>query len=136
MRFAGNRYIPFHAVSYARSGAEGQVEVHLIDRDLVKVAASEFEREWARANAEIVPAPLGYEAISRVETDGKRRLVVTPIIAFRVDEAGRSAPVLLDQTEAPRIEAIRHPDGRIVTADGGRYDDVEGWTTAISRLRA
>lgn len=128
MRFAGNRYIPFHAVAYARGGAEGQVEIHLIDRDLVKVSTQEFEREWAKAGASLVAAPPGYDALSRVETDGKRRLVATPIVAFRVDEAGRTVPVLLDHAEARRIEAIRHPDGRILTTDGGRYDDVEGWT--------
>ncbi len=130
MRFAGNRYIPFHAVSYARGGAEGQVEVHLIDRDLVKVSAQEFEREWAKASADIVPAPAGYDALSRVDTDGRRRLVATPIVAFRIDETGRTVPVLLDHSEAKRVEAVRHPDGRIVTADGGRFDDVEHWNKA------
>lgn len=128
MRFAGNRYIPFHAVSYARGGAEGQVEVHLIDRDLVKVSAQEFEREWAKASGTLVPAAPGYDALSRVETDGKRRILATPIVAFRIDETGRASPVLLDQAEAKRIEAIRHPDGRVLTADGGRFDDVEAWT--------
>jgi hypothetical protein len=135
MQFSGHRYIPFHAVSYARRGAEDRVEVHLIDRDLVKVDVREFEQQWAEANSSVVPAPAGYQALSIDRSADQTRIRKTPIIAFRVYEHSRTEPVTLDPLEGRRCEAVQYPDGRVQARRGGLFQDVEHWSNAASRLR-
>ena len=135
MQFSGHRYIPFHAVSYARRGGEDRVEVHLLDRDLVKVDVREFEQQWAEAHSSVVPAPAGYQALSIDRGADQVRVLKTPIIAFRVYEHSRTEPVTLDPMEGRRCDAVQYPDGRVLARRGGLFQDVEHWSTAARARR-